>query len=136
MDADPLIPPLPRRLPHPARPRHQSLPSPPPPSHPLLPPPPLPTPSSLLLPFPAFLPPSLPAGPVRAMDPTLAATRRALTRRVEALSAMTALEDTSLPDDLAAAEADYDEPEEVGAGGGGGWKGRRESGRGSGGAGE
>ncbi|PNW82914.1 hypothetical protein CHLRE_06g299450v5 [Chlamydomonas reinhardtii] len=53
------------------------------------------------------------AGPVRAMDPTLAATRRALTRRVEALSAMTALEDTSLPDDLAAAEADYDEPEEM-----------------------
>ncbi|EFJ49774.1 hypothetical protein VOLCADRAFT_89573 [Volvox carteri f. nagariensis] len=55
--------------------------------------------------------PSEPEGPIRSLDPALAATRRARFR-AEA-SRMQLLEDTSMPDDLAAAEEDYDEPEEL-----------------------
>ncbi|GIL75121.1 hypothetical protein Vretifemale_4974, partial [Volvox reticuliferus] len=56
------------------------------------------------------LPPE-PEGPIRSLDPTLAATRRARIRAE--VNRMQLLEDTSMPDDLAAAEEDYDEPEEL-----------------------
>ncbi|GLI62153.1 hypothetical protein VaNZ11_004725 [Volvox africanus] len=55
--------------------------------------------------------PSEPEGPIRSLDPVLAATRRARIRAE--VSRMQLLEDTSLPNDLAAAEEDYDEPEEL-----------------------
>jgi hypothetical protein len=52
------------------------------------------------------------AGPVKSVDPSVVAVRRALQRKKE-VDAMAPAEDTTLLDDVAAAEEDYDEPEEV-----------------------
>ncbi len=51
-------------------------------------------------------------GPVKSLDPEVAATLRARFRH-DAVRDMTVAEDTSMPDDVAAAEEDYDQPEEV-----------------------